>query len=81
MSREITSMLLELAEDGMVSWEAIARGCLNVMSEDDVADMANAEGLLEDEEDDDFEFGDSNTEFDNMFGGDRDRLNNLSIRK
>lgn len=57
MSREITSMPLELAEDGMISWETIARSCMGYMSEDDVADMADAEGLL-DVNDNDFEFGD-----------------------
>lgn len=32
MEREITSLLLEMAEDGMLSWETIARKCLNYMS-------------------------------------------------
>ena len=39
MVREYTNHLLELAEDGVISWEDIARECLCYMSEDDVSDM------------------------------------------
>ena len=36
----ITAKLIEMAENGVLSWETIARECLQEMSEDDVADMA-----------------------------------------
>ena len=39
--RSITEKIIELAEEGVLSWETIARECLQEMSEDDVADMAN----------------------------------------
>ena len=35
--RKATCRLIEAAEGGMLSWEAIARECLAQMSEDDVA--------------------------------------------
>ena len=40
--REATSMLLDSAEDGCVSWEEIARAALGYMSEDDVKGMCEA---------------------------------------
>ena len=48
--REATCRLIEAAEGGMLSWEAIARECLAQMSEDDVADVATALELDEDGE-------------------------------
>lgn len=36
----ITCKVIEMAENGVLSWETIARECLQYMSEDDVADMA-----------------------------------------
>lgn len=39
MPRNITSKLIEMAEEGAVNWQGIARECLARMSEDDVADM------------------------------------------
>jgi hypothetical protein len=47
--RKVTTMLLELAGDGVLSWEAIAKAALGYMSEADVADMAHCEGLLPEE--------------------------------
>lgn len=38
--RAITLKLIEMAENGVLDWETIARECLQHMSEDDVADMA-----------------------------------------
>lgn len=35
-----TAQLIDKAEEGLLSWEDIARECLAYMSEDDVADMA-----------------------------------------
>lgn len=47
--RENTIRLIEMAEQGMLSWQAIAEMALWYMSEDDVTDMARANDLLEDE--------------------------------
>jgi len=38
--RSITLKVIELVENGVLSWETVARECLQNMSEDDVADMA-----------------------------------------
>jgi hypothetical protein len=49
--RKTTNRLIELAEDGVISWEDIARTALNWLSEDDVAEMARVnEFIPEDEE-------------------------------
>jgi hypothetical protein len=50
MSREYTCKLYELAEEGVVSWESIAKSCLSYMSESSVEDMAITEGFIEDVE-------------------------------
>ena len=52
MVRKITNKLLDMANDGMISWQSLAEMALDYMSEDDVADMARANDILEDEEDD-----------------------------
>ena len=41
--RAFTDALIEDAEEGIISWEEIARTALNYMSEDDVRDMAESE--------------------------------------
>ena len=51
--REATEKLIDLAEEGFLSWETIARAALNYMSEDEVADMARCNDFIEDEEEDD----------------------------
>ena len=51
MSRKITNKLLELLEDGALSWETVARECLCYMSEDDVADMDNVARFIDDDDD------------------------------
>jgi len=48
--RSITNKIIELAENGSLDWETIARECLQEMSEDDVADMANTCEWLDDED-------------------------------
>ena len=52
-SRQATRQVIELAEQGVLAWEQVARDCMNYMSEDEVADMARAndyfEGFREDE--------------------------------
>ena len=40
MPREFTTKLIHNAENHLVSWESIARECLNRMSEDEVKEMA-----------------------------------------
>ena len=49
MSREATCKVLDMAENGVLSWETIARECLEYMSEDDVRDMAESNDWIEDE--------------------------------
>jgi hypothetical protein len=49
--RKETNRVLEMAEDGVISWEDVARIALNWMSEDDVAEMLRANDLIFDDED------------------------------
>lgn len=51
--REATIKLIDLAEDGVISWETIARAALSYMSEDEVADMAQCNGFIEEDEEED----------------------------
>ena len=44
-TRRVTALLIEQCEGGVCSWEAVARACLNYMSEADVSDMAECEGF------------------------------------
>jgi hypothetical protein len=54
MSREYTSKLLELIEDGMLDRDTVIMACVKYMSEDDVKDMMESnEFILEDDEDED----------------------------
>ena len=55
MVREYTNKIIEMAEDGIIDWEDIARAALNWMSEDDVRDMAYDNMILEDEDEDEDE--------------------------
>ena len=58
MARSATCELIEMAENGMISWDTIARECLQYMSEDEVRDMAEYNDWIDpedDEEDDDLE--------------------------
>ena len=48
-----SAKLIDLAESGVLDWETIAREALQVMSEDDVEDMANDAGWLDDIEEED----------------------------
>jgi hypothetical protein len=41
---------LTLVDDGMLTWEQVARRCLDYMSEADVQDMLETEGFIEDDE-------------------------------
>ena len=51
--RKATNKVIEMAEEGVLSWEAIARAALDYMSEDEVADMAQCNEFIEDEEEED----------------------------
>lgn len=46
--REATEKLIDFAEEGVLSWETIARAALDYMSEDEVADMARCNDFIED---------------------------------
>lgn len=50
--RATTSRLLEMADDGVISWKDIAEAALRWMSEDDVAEMAKANEFFPEEEED-----------------------------
>jgi len=45
-SRPVTSELLDMAEQGLLDWEQLARDALGYMSEADVAQFARANDLL-----------------------------------
>ena len=56
MPTSTSAKLIDLAESGVLDWETIAREALQVMSEDDVEDMANGAGWLDDiEEEENFD--------------------------
>ena len=55
MPTSISEKLIDLAESGILDWETIAREALQAMSEDDIEDMANGAGWLDDIEEEDFE--------------------------
>lgn len=52
MIRKTTTKLVQMAEDGLLSWETIARECLAYMSEDDVEDMSLCADMVDSEDDD-----------------------------
>ena len=52
--RTQTTKLLEMMDEGLISAQAIAEMALAYMSEDDVADMMQANDIL-DEEDDEYD--------------------------
>ena len=53
--RKATNKVIEMAEAGVLNWEAIARAALDYMSEDEVADMAQCNEFIEDEDEDEEE--------------------------
>lgn len=55
MAREATCELIEMAENGAISWETIARECLQYMSEDEVRDMAESNDWINSEDDEEDE--------------------------
>lgn len=59
--RKMTCKVLELAEEGVISWEAVARAALIHMSESEVAELARIEFEIgvdtgEDDPSDDFNY-------------------------
>ena len=50
MPRKITNKLLDLVDEGVLTYEIIAECALRYMSEDDVKDMAECNELLFDED-------------------------------
>jgi len=42
-TRQYTNKLIEMACDGVITWESLANACLGYMSEADVQDMAEIE--------------------------------------
>ena len=55
VTRKVTNKLLELIEEGVLDPQMVINACLCYMSEDDVADMAHANELLEEEEEEEEE--------------------------
>lgn len=51
-TRKTTNLLFRLMDEGVFDPRVIAECCLRYMSEDEVRDMAQAEGLVEDEDED-----------------------------
>ena len=49
--REMTSKLIAMMDEGLISAEAVAEMALAYMSEDEVADMMRSNDILLDEED------------------------------
>ena len=49
-SRQATRRVIEMAEEGILCWEQVARDCMNYMSEAEVADMAEGNEYFEHEE-------------------------------
>jgi len=49
-TREVTNKLIESVESGSLSWEAVARECLQRMSEQEVDDMARECEFVTEEE-------------------------------
>lgn len=53
MARKITNKLLEMLDEGLLDKDQVILACLKYMSEDDVADMAEANEFLPSDEDED----------------------------
>ncbi len=50
MARQFTNKLYDMVDEGMISADMVMIMALKYMSEDDVKDMMERNGLLEDEE-------------------------------
>jgi hypothetical protein len=47
--RKVTNQILEMVEDGVLDKDTVIMACLKYMSEAEVADMARANGFLNEE--------------------------------
>lgn len=56
MTREYTTKLLEMMDEGLISAEAVAEMALAYMSEDDVKDMMLANDIVDEDEDEDYDY-------------------------
>lgn len=56
-ARKVTRQLLDAIDEGIVSKDDVIRACLDYMSEADVADMCENEGLLGIDQDEENEEG------------------------
>mgnify|MGYP001627129791 CR=1 FL=1 len=54
-SRAYTCKLIEMAEEGLIDWESLARDALGWMSEDEVKQFARRNDYIQDEPEDDDE--------------------------
>ena len=61
--REMTSKLIAMMDEGLISAEAVAEMALAYMSEDDVADTMRANDILEEEDEEDEEWTPDNADF------------------
>ena len=50
VSRPVTCELLDMAEQGLLDWETLARDALGWMSEDEVAEFARRNDYIRDED-------------------------------
>lgn len=55
MTREYTTKLLEMMDEGLISAEAVAEMALAYMSEDDVKDMMQANDIVDYNDDEDYD--------------------------
>ena len=62
MSREVTNKILEAVGEGALERDTVIMACLKYMSEAEVADMADANELFCDDEDDIEEIDDDSEE-------------------
>ena len=53
MSREYTSKLLDMIEDGLLDRDTVIMACVKYMSEDDVKDMMEHNEFIDEEDEDD----------------------------
>jgi hypothetical protein len=61
--REMTSKLIAMMDEGLISAEVVAEMALAYMSEDDVADMMRANDILLEEDEEDKEWTPENADF------------------
>ena len=53
LTRQATTRLLELVDEGVLDKDTVILACVKYMSEDDVADMCHVNEFFYEEEDDD----------------------------